>query len=105
MRNRRLLIKGSVVILPASYIGCLLVALLKCIPFHRHWQVFPNPGVNCMPAISPLQTIFVMVMNTVTDFYLMAIPIPVRPTTNTQPPSKKDTLLIIFDYSQPRLFR
>ena len=78
MRNRRLLIKGTIIVLPATYIGCLLVAFLKCVPFDHHWQIYPQPGVNCMPAISPLQTIFVMVMNTVTDFYLMAIPIPVR---------------------------
>lgn len=29
-----------------------------------------------MPAVSFIQTIFVMVMNTVTDFYLMSIPLP-----------------------------
>lgn len=29
-----------------------------------------------MPAISYIQTIFVMVMNIITDFYLMAIPVP-----------------------------
>jgi len=104
VRNRRLLIKGSIIVLPATYIGCLLVAFLKCIPFRRHWQVFPNPGVNCMPAISPLQTIFVMVMNTVTDFYLMAIPIPVGPHTASfsSPPTK---LPYLFDYSPPRFFR
>lgn len=96
VRDRQLLIKGSIIVLPATYIGCLLVAFFKCIPFRRHWQVFPNPGVNCMPAISPLQTIFVMVMNTVTDFYLMAIPIPVRPHTHkasSQPPNQKPYLI------------
>lgn len=30
-----------------------------------------------MPAVSVLQTIFVMIMNTITDIYLMMIPIPV----------------------------
>lgn len=41
--------------------------------------VADSPGTDrCMPAISTLQTIFVMVMNTITDFYLMAIPLPVR---------------------------
>lgn len=29
-----------------------------------------------MPAITYIQTIYVMAMNTITDFYLMAIPIP-----------------------------
>ncbi|KAK8138116.1 hypothetical protein PG984_001496 [Apiospora sp. TS-2023a] len=93
VRNRRLLIKGSIIVLPATYVGCLLVAFLKCIPFRRHWQVFPNPGVNCMPAISPLQTIFVMVMNTVTDFYLMAIPIPM--IWKSKLPLKKKLMIIL----------
>jgi hypothetical protein len=29
-----------------------------------------------MPAITYIQTIYVMAMNTITDFYLMAIPLP-----------------------------
>ncbi|KAK8088559.1 hypothetical protein PG997_003520 [Apiospora hydei] len=93
VRNRRLLTKGSIIVLPATYIGCLLVAFLKCVPFDHHWQVFPNPGVNCMPAISPLQTIFVMVMNTVTDFYLMAIPIPM--IWKSKLPLKKKLMIIL----------
>ncbi|KAK8019929.1 hypothetical protein PG990_005067 [Apiospora arundinis] len=93
VRNRRLLIKGTIFVLPATYIGCLLVAFLKCMPFDHHWQIFPNPGVNCMPAISPLQTIFVMVMNTVTDFYLMAIPIPM--IWKSKLPLKKKLMIIL----------
>lgn len=34
-----------------------------------------------MPAISFIQTIFVMALNTATDFYLMAIPLPVGTLT------------------------
>ncbi|KAK7940774.1 uncharacterized protein PG986_013161 [Apiospora aurea] len=93
VRNRRLLTKCSIIVLPATYIGCLLVAFLKCVPFDHHWQVFPNPGVNCMPAISPLQTIFVMVMNTVTDFYLMAIPVPM--IWKSKLPLKKKLMIIL----------
>ena len=32
---------------------------------------------HCMPAVSKIQTIYVMGMNTFTDLYLMAIPLPV----------------------------
>lgn len=32
---------------------------------------------SCMPAISYIQTIYVMAMNTVTNLFLMAIPLPV----------------------------
>jgi hypothetical protein len=48
-----------------------------------------------MPAISYVQTVFVMVMNTLTDFYLMAIPIPMV-WKSRLPKAKKITLLIMF---------
>lgn len=48
-----------------------------------------------MPAISYIQTIFVMVMNTLTDFYLMAIPIPLV-WNSRLPKAKKITLIVMF---------
>lgn len=48
-----------------------------------------------MPAISYVQTVFVMVMNSLTDFYLMAIPIPMVWKSHL-PKTKKITLLIMF---------
>lgn len=48
-----------------------------------------------MPAISYVQTVFVMVMNTLTDFYLMAIPIPMV-WQSRLPKAKKITLVIMF---------
>lgn len=43
--------------------------------------VVPSPRLtiidHCMPAVSKIQTIYVMGMNTFTDLYLMAIPLPV----------------------------
>ncbi|KAK3391192.1 hypothetical protein B0H63DRAFT_520386 [Podospora didyma] len=92
------IIQWAYVILPATYIACLLVVSFKCIPFHHQWQINPFPGSklhvvfwcqprkvidqpspnSCGPSISTLQTIFAMVMNTLTDFYLLAIPAPMR---------------------------
>ncbi|KAK7427619.1 hypothetical protein QQZ08_005894 [Neonectria magnoliae] len=63
-------------IIPITYVSCLLVAFLKCIPFEKQWQVEPEPPNSCMPAITYIQTLYVMAMNTITDFYLMAIPLP-----------------------------
>ncbi|KAK0617798.1 hypothetical protein B0T17DRAFT_496331 [Bombardia bombarda] len=95
VHKMRGMIHGAYIIIPLTYIACLLVALLKCIPFDHQWQISPSPGNNCMPAISTLQTVFVMVMNTVTDFYLMAIPLPMVWKSNL-PPRKKIVLLIMF---------
>ncbi|KUI60976.1 hypothetical protein VP1G_08129 [Cytospora mali] len=43
-------------------------------PNSEEWRLRVND--HCMPAISSIQTVFVMVMNIVTDIYLMAIPVP-----------------------------
>ena len=48
-----------------------------------------------MPAISYIQTIFVMVMNILTDFYLMAIPVPMVWRSHL-PWRKKITLTLMF---------
>ncbi|KAK1775747.1 hypothetical protein QBC45DRAFT_382719 [Copromyces sp. CBS 386.78] len=86
---------GSYVVMPATYVACLCVAFFKCIPFNHQWQIYPNPGNNCEPAVSILQTVFIMVMNTMTDFYLLAIPLPMVWKSNL-PWRKKLFLIIMF---------
>ncbi|KAI1802410.1 hypothetical protein F4811DRAFT_573079 [Daldinia bambusicola] len=95
INNMRLMIRWGIAIIGLSYIACLLVALFKCIPFDHQWQINPSPGNNCMPAISSVQTIFVMVMNTLTDFYIMAIPLPLVWKSHL-PWKKKFVLLFMF---------
>ncbi|KAK0714757.1 hypothetical protein B0H67DRAFT_221609 [Lasiosphaeris hirsuta] len=111
VHKMRLMIKGAYIIIPLTYAACLLVAFCKCIPFNRQWQIYPFPGSkfplpiprdsgqqpsdSCEPAISTIQTVFVMVMNTITDFYLMAIPLPMV-WKSSLPPRKKLVLLIMF---------
>ncbi|KAI2465734.1 hypothetical protein F4781DRAFT_12963 [Annulohypoxylon bovei var. microspora] len=95
VNNMRQMIHWGIAIVALTYISCLLVAFLKCIPFNHQWQINPSPGNHCMPAISTLQTVYVMVMNTITDFYLMAIPIPIVWIAHL-PWRKKLVLLIMF---------
>ncbi|KPM44195.1 hypothetical protein AK830_g2318 [Neonectria ditissima] len=82
-------------IIPITYVSCLLVAFLKCIPFEKQWQVEPEPPNSCMPAITYIQTIYVMAMNTLTDFYLMAIPLPMVWKAR-MPWRKKLVILVMF---------
>ncbi|KAK3352509.1 hypothetical protein B0T25DRAFT_186916 [Lasiosphaeria hispida] len=95
VHKMRPMIKGAYIIIPLTYAACLLVAFCKCIPFERQWQIYPFPGNSCEPAISTIQTVFVMVMNTITDFYLMAIPLPMV-WKSSLPPRKKLVLLVMF---------
>jgi hypothetical protein len=105
VHKQRKIIKWTGVITVVTYISCLLVAFLKCIPFEKQWQINPAPGSenyinchtpglslflvltfifldSCMPAVSFIQTIYVMAMNTITDLLLMAIPLPVRSSSS-----------------------
>ncbi|KAJ3540157.1 hypothetical protein NM208_g5179 [Fusarium decemcellulare] len=82
-------------IMPITYVSCLLVAFLKCIPFEKQWQIDPEPHNSCMPAITYIQTLYVMAMNTVTDFYLMAIPLPMVWRAR-MPWRKKLVIMIMF---------
>ncbi|KAK3687197.1 hypothetical protein B0T22DRAFT_497754 [Podospora appendiculata] len=95
VHKMRRMVQGGYIVVPVTYVACLLVAFCKCIPFYRQWQINPNPGNNCMPAVSELQTVFVMVMNTLTDFYLMAIPLPMVWKSNL-PTRKKIVLFVMF---------
>ncbi|WQF89917.1 hypothetical protein CDEST_14931 [Colletotrichum destructivum] len=95
VHNMKRIMFWAAVIMPATYVACLLIAFCKCIPFQNQWQINPSPGNSCMPAISFVQTIFVMAMNTATDFYLMAIPLPMVWKSHL-PWRKKATLMIMF---------
>jgi hypothetical protein len=40
---------GAYIIMPVTYVACLMVAFLKCIPFDRQWQIYPDPGSEFSP--------------------------------------------------------
>lgn len=40
-------IRWGIFIITGTYISCLLVAFLKCIPFNHQWQINPDPGSEC----------------------------------------------------------
>lgn len=44
VHSMRKLVKTAYVVMPVTYIICLLVAFLKCIPFEKQWQIYPDPG-------------------------------------------------------------
>ncbi|KAK4205414.1 hypothetical protein QBC40DRAFT_320139 [Triangularia verruculosa] len=95
VHRMRRMIQVAYVLMPATYIVCLLIAFLKCIPFENQWQIYPPPRINCQPAISPLQTIVVMVLHLLTVLFLMAIPLPMVWKANL-PLRKKFMLFIMF---------
>ncbi|KAK4156699.1 hypothetical protein C8A00DRAFT_12410 [Chaetomidium leptoderma] len=95
VQRMRRVIQAAYIIMPLTYIICLLTAFLKCIPFEKQWQIYPPPGNRCLPAISTIQTIVVMVLHIMTVLFLMAIPLPMIWKANL-PLKKKIVLLVMF---------
>jgi hypothetical protein len=65
-------------ILLFTYLGVALTILCSCQPFHHFWQVSPDPGRMCQATNSPAYVLTVLVLNIITDAYLLSIPLPVR---------------------------
>ncbi|KEY69046.1 hypothetical protein S7711_03344 [Stachybotrys chartarum IBT 7711] len=60
----------------ASWLVVMLNLFLSCRPFSHMWQINPNPGLQCQPAISPSLIWTYLSFNVATDLYLIAIPMP-----------------------------
>lgn len=87
------------VILAVTWIATQLSLLLSCQPFHAFWQITPNPGSEyyhdplhescltaildfCQPTISRVYVLLTVILNIVTDMYLLSIPLPLLWTVN-----------------------
>ncbi|KAL2212470.1 hypothetical protein CC79DRAFT_1364753 [Sarocladium strictum] len=60
----------------ASGVAIVLTLTLTCIPFHKLWQIWPDPGRLCVPQ-NEVTFYTILVLNLVTDVCIMLIPIPV----------------------------
>ncbi|KAM0428302.1 hypothetical protein ACHAPT_007203 [Fusarium lateritium] len=60
----------------SSFVVVQLNLILSCRPFYRWWQIYPDPGVYCHPAISPGLVWTYLSFNVATDLYLIMIPMP-----------------------------
>ncbi|KAK4095853.1 hypothetical protein N658DRAFT_81993 [Parathielavia hyrcaniae] len=79
----------------STWIAVLLSILLGCRPFEKNWQIFPDPGNSCQPAISKIDIFVTVVLNVLTDVYLMSIPIPMLWQSSLRP-LKKAGLILLF---------
>lgn len=59
-----------------TWVALMFAILLGCQPFSKNWQISPNPGNLCQPAISKINVFVVLITNVATDAYLLCIPIP-----------------------------
>ncbi|PQE29458.1 Integral membrane pth11 protein [Rutstroemia sp. NJR-2017a WRK4] len=80
-----------------TYVGSMIVIPCKCLPFRKQWQIYPNPGDNCIPGYSSHQMKSIIPINAATDLYLLLIPVPmVFWTYRGIPIGKRISLLVLF---------
>ncbi|KAI3321839.1 hypothetical protein HD806DRAFT_502088 [Xylariaceae sp. AK1471] len=82
-------------ILASTYLAATLNLFLGCRPFHRYWQINPNPGNGCQPAVSTRVVWVYASLNILSDLYLLSIPIPMLWHSSLKLP-KKIGLIILF---------
>ncbi|KAJ9617258.1 hypothetical protein H2200_000979 [Cladophialophora chaetospira] len=93
--HMKMRIRIGYVIVVSTYIATVLSVLFGCHPFHKNWQIFPNPGNHCQPAISRIDLYVTVVLNVFSDAYLLSIPIPMLLKADV-PMVKKLSLIFIF---------
>ncbi|KAI1872884.1 uncharacterized protein JN550_003758 [Neoarthrinium moseri] len=79
----------------ATYIAATMTLFLSCRPFSNYWQINPDPGNVCQPAISTTIVWIYCSMNVISDLYLLSIPVPML-WQSTLKPAKKVGLIILF---------
>ncbi|KAJ5574054.1 uncharacterized protein N7459_008481 [Penicillium hispanicum] len=75
-RRYRIPVYVGFVLVSVSFLASIITAFAACQPFHKYWQINPNPGNICQPAISKAIVWVTFIANIVTDPYLIFIPIP-----------------------------
>ncbi|KAL0257103.1 hypothetical protein SLS55_007913 [Diplodia seriata] len=88
-------VKIGYVLVAITYIATELSILLGCRPFSANWQIYPDPGNHCQPAVSKIDLYVTVVLNVVTDAYLMSIPMPMLWKANLEI-KRKLSLILVF---------
>ncbi|KAH7220440.1 uncharacterized protein BKA55DRAFT_486387, partial [Fusarium redolens] len=76
LKKSRVPIYVGFVLLIITWITIICCVMLTCRPFHKNWQIDPDPGNFCQPAVSRVNLFTMVVFNSITDLYLLSIPIP-----------------------------
>ncbi|KAF7550891.1 hypothetical protein G7Z17_g5398 [Cylindrodendrum hubeiense] len=75
-RPYRIRIQVGFALVIATFIASFLAIFLGCRPFHKYWQINPDPGNSCQAAVSKPVVWVSFAANVSTDIYLIAIPLP-----------------------------
>ncbi|PFH62675.1 hypothetical protein XA68_12546 [Ophiocordyceps unilateralis] len=73
----KLKINLGVVLCASTYLIVVFVVVFACRPIDRNWQINPDPGDACYPAVSKAQAAISAMANLGTDIYIISIPLPI----------------------------
>ncbi|WAO92316.1 Hypothetical protein NCS54_00982000 [Fusarium falciforme] len=93
--NMTLKINIGFAIVGVTFFGTFFTILCSCWPIYKKWQIYPDPGNTCYPAVSHVQAWTLIWTNLSTDLYIMSIPLPMVWNANI-PRAKKIALIVIF---------
>lgn len=68
-----LLIRGYLLVFFATYVTVQVLNVSECNPVYLYWQILPDPG-ECAKA--QVQLLVLGILNIITDFMLLLLPIP-----------------------------
>ncbi|TQN64938.1 hypothetical protein CSHISOI_10483 [Colletotrichum shisoi] len=93
LHNYRERIICGFALIMVTWLAVFFSIIFSCHPIHKNWQIYPDPGNLCQPAISKINILVTVVLNVITDLYLLSIPIPVL--WGAQLPLRKKLGLIV----------
>ncbi|KAG0638740.1 hypothetical protein HOY80DRAFT_1009962 [Tuber brumale] len=92
--RRQVWITAAYVAVGMSYFVVCLVLFLTCRPWHKLWQIYPDPGPNCSIE-SPVYYLTVLSFNILTDAFLISLPLPLL-IQSSLPWRRKAILVLLF---------
>ncbi|KAH7132974.1 hypothetical protein EDB81DRAFT_659697 [Dactylonectria macrodidyma] len=60
-------------LLYVTWIATFLSIMLSCRPLSRNWQISPDPGNSCQPAVAKIDLLVTTVLDELTNAYLLSI--------------------------------
>ncbi|KAI1841795.1 hypothetical protein JX266_011972 [Neoarthrinium moseri] len=81
-------------LLLVTWLSVTLAIIFSCTPIYKNWQVYPDPGLNCQPALSRINIFVTLLLNVATDLYLLTIPLPLLWSANIKPMRKLGLILL-----------
>ncbi|KAH8431657.1 uncharacterized protein LDX57_009313 [Aspergillus melleus] len=93
--NMTIRIRLAYLFIAVTYIAVICSILFGCHPMSKNWQIYPDPGNYCQPAVSHIDVYVTVTLNVATDVYLISIPTPMLFKARL-PWREKLELLILF---------